>query len=78
MLFDPGTGRDVTDFLVEMDRSFPVIVHTENSAAGKRMLGMLEHSEWPCIRIEPTHDLDWISNEWAPRVIELLSESGDA
>ena len=77
MLFDPGTGRDVTDFLVEMDRSFPVVVHTQNISAGKQMLSILEHAEWPCIRVEPKDDLDWVSAEWAPRVAELLSESGD-
>jgi len=77
MLFDPGTGRDVTDFLVEMDRSFPVIVHTANSSAGQRMLTMLEHAEWPCIRVEPADDLGWVSAEWVPRVTELLSESSE-
>jgi hypothetical protein len=76
MLFDPGTGRDVSDFLVEMDRSFPVIVHTTNGQAGKRMLAMFENAEWPCDRLKPTSDLNWISREWAPRVVELLCESG--
>ena len=78
MLFDPGTGRDVTDFLVEMDRSFPVVVHTPNNQAGKRMVAMLEHARWPCIRLEPTNDLDWISAEWAPQVAQLLSASGNS
>jgi hypothetical protein len=78
MLFDPGTGRDVTDFLVEMDRLFPVVVHTANSTAGKRMIAMLEHAEWPCFRVEPKDDLDWIGSEWVPRVVELLGEPGES
>jgi hypothetical protein len=73
MLFDPGTGRDVTDFLVEMDRSFPVIVHTSNSVAGLRMLTMLEDAEWPCFRIEAKENPDWVKAEWAPLVAEVLS-----
>jgi hypothetical protein len=76
MLFDPGTGRDVTDFLVEMDRPFPVVVHTPHSSAGKRMITMLEHAEWPCVRLAPSDDSDWICGEWVPRVVELLSGSG--
>lgn len=77
LLFDPGTGRDVTDFLIEMDRSFPVVVHTPKSSEGKRMVTMLEHAGWPCVRLEPTDDLSWIDSEWAPRVAQLLSESTD-
>ncbi len=75
MLFDPGTGRDVTDFLVEMDRSFPVIVHTTDGPAGKRMQAVFEHAEWNCDRVTPKGDLEWIGSKWAPRVVELLSEA---
>ena len=78
MLFDPGTGRDVADFLVEMDRSFPVVVHTPHGAAGKRMLTMFEHADWPCVRIEPTDDVEWISSKWVPRVVELMSGPGNS
>ena len=78
MLFDPGTGRDVTDFLVEMDRSFPVVVHTPHTSAGKRMLALLEQAHWPCFRIEPTNDSSWISSDWVPRISELLSGSSSS
>jgi len=71
MLFDPGTGRDVTDFLLEMDRSFPVIVHTSNNTAGQRMVNMLEEAEWPCFRVEAKDDLAWINAKWAPLVAEV-------
>jgi hypothetical protein len=72
MLFDPGTGRDVTDFLIEMDRSFPVIVHTTAGPRSKSMLTLLEHAEWPCVQVEPKGDSGWIGNEWAPCVAEML------
>ena len=75
LLFDPGTGRDVTDFLVEMDRSFPVIVHTTNGSAGKRMLAVFEHADWRCDRITPKDGLEWIGSKWAPRVVELLGDA---
>ena len=75
MLFDPGTGRDVTDFLVEMDRPFPVVVHTPKSSEGKRMVTMLEHVGWPCVRLEATNDPEGVGSEWGPRVVELLSGS---
>jgi hypothetical protein len=78
MLFDPGTGRDVTDFIVEMDRPVPVVVHARSGSGGRSMLAMLEHSEWPCIRVEPQDGLEWIDTEWTPRVAELLREPIDA
>lgn len=77
MLFDPGTGRDVADFLVEMDRFFPVIVHTSNGAAGQRMVSVLEDATWPCSRVEAADNPDWVNAVWAPLVAETLSASAD-
>ncbi len=74
MLFDPGTGRDVTDFLVEMERTFPVVVHTAVGSRSRDMLMPLEHAGWPCAQVEPKKNLEWISAAWAPCVAELLSE----
>ena len=74
MLFDPGTGRDVTDFLVELDRSFPVVVHATAGTRSKGMLKLLEHAEWPCAQVEPKANIEWISALWVPRVAELLGE----
>jgi len=74
MLFDPGSGRDVTDFLVEMDRSFPVVVHTTAGPRSREMLKLLERAGWPSAQVEPKKNLRWISADWAPRVAELLSE----
>ena len=76
MLFDPGSGRDVTDFLGEMDRRFPVVVHTQNGPAGRTMVAMLERYDWRCVRVEPDDDLGWVTGKWLPLVAELLDESG--
>ena len=74
MLFDPGTGRDVTDFLVEMDRKFPVVVHGTAGQRSKSMVALLEHEGWPCLRVEPRREEKWIGADWAPRVNDLLSD----
>jgi hypothetical protein len=72
MLFDPGTGRDVTDFLVEMDRQFPVVVHATAGHRTREMIKPLEHAGWPCAQVEPKGNLEWISADWAPRIAELI------
>jgi hypothetical protein len=73
MLFDPGTGRDVTDFLVEMERTFPVVVHTPAGSRNRDMLLPLEHAGWPCSRIESKKNIEWIRTGWTPQVAKLLS-----
>lgn len=74
MLFHPGNGREVTDFIVELDRQFPIIVHTRGGPGGRSMLATLERSGWPSVRVQPKKGLDWIRSEWIPRVREMLSE----
>lgn len=72
VLFDPGTGRDVTDFLVEMERRFPVIIHAAAAPRNRDMVKPLERAGWPCVQIEPGKGIEWISAEWANRISELL------
>ncbi len=74
MLFNPGTGRNAIDFLVEMDGSFPVIVHAANNARGQSMLSALESAGWPSFRVKAKDGLDWIDSRWSPRVVEVLRE----
>ena len=74
MLFDPGTGRDVTDFLLEQDRHFPVVVHTTVGPKSKGMLNLLQRAGWQCVQIEPKDGLEWISTEWIPKVVELVCD----
>lgn len=77
MLFDPGTGRDVTDFLLEQDRHFPVVVHTTGGPKSKGMLSLLERAGWLCVQIEPKRGLAWIAGEWTEQVMELLGASDE-
>lgn len=73
MLFDPGTGRDVTDFMVELDDPFPVVVHAKNCPGSRSMIAVLERAGWPCRRVLPKSDLKWIKTQWLPGVEKLLN-----
>lgn len=61
---DPGTGRDVVNFLVGRPPSCPVVVATTNSAAGDGMEFALRDAGWDVVRVFPWSDHDWISAEW--------------
>lgn len=62
--FDPGTGRDVVNFLITQKVSFPVIIHTTNHLGGDGMRYALEDAGWTVKRVVPLDDLSWIKDEW--------------
>jgi hypothetical protein len=76
VLLDPGTGRDVTDFLAQVAASCPVVVHTSNSHGATSMLATLELAGWHGHRVVPVNDLAWIRERWGPLVARLLSSAG--
>jgi CheY-like chemotaxis protein len=61
---DPGTGRDVTDFLARQAPACPVVIHTTNSAAGTGMEMALQEARWETRRVVPYGDLEWIPKQW--------------
>ena len=61
---DPGTGREVADFLAQRTPSCPIIIATTNSAAGDGMEFALRDARWQTHRVHPWGDLEWISTEW--------------
>jgi CheY-like chemotaxis protein len=65
---DPGTGRDVADFLARQAPACPVIIHTTNSAAGDGMEFLLRDAHWQTHRVFPWGDLEWIASQWLPTV----------
>jgi hypothetical protein len=73
--FDPGTGRDVTDFLAESPACCPVVVHTSNSHGAASMLTTLELAGWIGHRIVPVNDLAWIKERWLPLLTRLVREA---
>jgi CheY-like chemotaxis protein len=63
---DPGTGREVADFLAQQNPVCPVVIHTTNSAAAEGMLAVLKDSEWKTRRVIPFDEQQWIIKEWFP------------
>lgn len=61
---DPGTGRDVADFLAQQQPTCPIIIATTNSAAGDGMEFLLREAHWETHRVHPWGDLEWISTQW--------------
>ncbi len=73
-VFDPGTGRDVVDFLATRVPECPVIIHTTNSLAAPGMETALEESGWRCFRVVPYPDLAWIGEWWIEQIQKALKE----
>lgn len=70
--FDPGTGRDVADFLAGQEPVCLVMIHTTNSLAAPGMQMVLEDAGWPFSRVVPFNDLEWIATEWIDAVALAL------
>jgi len=65
---DPGTGREVADFLADEEPVCPVIIHTTNSQAAVGMKRVLQEAHWKTRRIVPFDDLRWIETDWFPAI----------
>lgn len=71
-VFDPGTGRDVVDYLVTQEPVCPVIVHTTNHIARDGMLFALEGAGWKTSFVVPHDDLEWIHGTWKAEIEKYL------
>jgi hypothetical protein len=65
-IMDPGTGRNVADFLVGRAPFCPVLIHTSNLNASSGMEMLLADAGWITFRVAPYGDLDWIWEQWLP------------
>lgn len=63
-LHDPGTGREVADYLARQRPSCPVIIHTSNHLAAAGMERVLKEAGWTTYRVTPYGDLEWVSSHW--------------
>ncbi len=72
-VFDPGTGRDVANFLASRKPICPIIIHTTNSLAAPGMASVLNDSGWKNEGVAPYNDLEWISATWIGMVANELS-----
>ena len=65
---DPGTGREVADYLAEEKPVCPVIIHTTNTQAAVSMRRVLQDAHWKTRRVVPFDDLGWIETDWFPAI----------
>jgi hypothetical protein len=76
---NPGTGRDVADFIVPRVPRFPVVIHTSNLHSAIAMEADLEEAGWPVQRVTPYGDLIWIVEVWLPAVRNaVVQQAADA
>jgi hypothetical protein len=73
-LIDPGTGRDVADFLATQPAVCPIITHTTNSPAAVGMLAVLDEAGWTTDRVIPVGEFKWIRSLWAQAVRDAIVE----
>lgn len=77
---DPGTGRDVADFLVDPPfplPRLPILIHSTNRIAADGMERVLTEAGYPLARVTPYGDLDWIAELWFPSFEQQLARFVD-
>jgi hypothetical protein len=65
---DPGSGRQVADYLVRKEPACPVIIHTSNAHAAASIEMLLREAGWKTRRVFPFDDMRWIETNWFPTV----------
>jgi hypothetical protein len=73
-VFDPGTGRDVADYLATREPICPILIHTTNSLAAPGMAMVLNDSGWYHLRVLPYCDLEWIRESWIIDIIRMIGK----
>jgi hypothetical protein len=63
---DPGTGRDVADFLATRASTCPIVIHTTNGFGAIGMKDVLEEAGWQTYSVSPFDDTAWIAQVWLP------------
>ena len=66
--FDPGTGRDVADFVATESPKCHIIIDTTNRLAAPGMQRVLEESSWTVYYVVPYSDLEWVGDAWIHEV----------
>ncbi len=65
---DPGTGREVADYLATRRPLFPVVIHSTNHLAATGMEMVLKEAGWRTCRVSPYGDLQWVHESWFPAI----------
>jgi hypothetical protein len=76
--FDPGTGRDVADYLATRKPVCPILIHTTNSLAAPGMTRTLEEAGWSWSRVVPYNGLEWVRADWIGCVAASLAKKRDS
>lgn len=71
-MFDPGTGRDVADYLATESPVCRVVIQTTNIPAAHGMEQTLRDAGWKTQRVAPYGDLEWISEIWFPAIRKAI------
>lgn len=72
-VFEPGTGREVVDYLATQTPQCPLIFHASNKEGEIGMeMGLIE-THWIFERVTTFKDLKWIEKTWLPLVHLLLN-----
>ncbi|HEX5104806.1 MAG TPA: cyclic-phosphate processing receiver domain-containing protein [Pirellulaceae bacterium] len=74
---EPGTGRDVAEFLAGVEPCFPVVLQTTNAFAGIAMEAMLGEQGWRVERVMPYEDLVWVAEAWLPTVRQVIVDAAE-
>ncbi|MBC8290255.1 MAG: hypothetical protein H8E37_08055 [Planctomycetes bacterium] len=75
-LIDPGSGRDVADFLATREACCPIVIHSTNGIAVEGMKSVLGDAGWSIHRIVPVGVTRWIRKGWRQRVCDAFAEAG--
>ena len=77
-LSDPGTGREIADYLATQSPQCQVVVHSTNTAAAQGMESVLKESGWTVHRVSPWGDLGWVRASWLPTMRRAILDSARA
>lgn len=69
---DPGTGRDIADYLEIQKPVCPVIIHTTNSFGRDAMKFALQDAKWDTTVVFPSAEISWIQTSWFKIVQKYL------
>jgi hypothetical protein len=63
-MIDPGSGREIAEYLAGKTPVCPVIIHTTNADAATAMKDGLDAAGWRTLRVVPFDDMNWIESDW--------------
>lgn len=69
---EPGTGRDVAEFLTKCKPVCPIIIHSTNVDAAWGMYNTLSYVGWS-VNILHYIDEDWFSSKWLPEIKKIIN-----